>query len=50
MTTVINRNDYNNIRSQIDKILGTGAGSYGYGQALVSTALPAAPTPITVQD
>lgn len=50
MTTVINRNDYNNIRSQIDQILGTGAGSYGYGQALVSTALPAAPTPITVQD
>ena len=50
MTTVINRNDYNNIRSQIDQILGAGTGSRGYGQALASTALPAAPAPITVQD
>lgn len=50
MTTVINRNDYNNIRSQIDQLLGVGSASRGYGQSLVSTALPAAPAPITVQD
>lgn len=50
ITRTINRNDYNNIRSQIDLLLGVGSGSRGYGQTLNSSELPAPPTPITVQD
>lgn len=50
MTRTINRTDYNNIRSQIDLILGVGVGSRGYGQPLVSTVLPPPPEPITIQD
>lgn len=48
--TIISRSDFNNIRSQIDLLLGNGVASRGYGQPLGSVALPPPPTPITIQD
>ncbi len=46
----INRDDFNNLRSQIVAILGTGTGSRGYGQAVSSSALPPPPATVTVDD
>lgn len=46
----INRDDFNTLQSQIVSILGTGSGSRGYGQSIASSALPAAPAPVTVDD
>lgn len=46
----INRDDYNTLRSQIINILGSGSGSRGYGQSIASSALPAPPATVTVDD
>jgi len=55
----IDRNDYNTLVTRINEILGTGKdplGNYisdatrGYGQSVITTALPEPPTPVTIQE